>query len=201
MGDIFDFYFEWRSVVLAAHVRVLAALADVVEAGIPVWFVGGNHDRWVGPFLCRELGVRCVAEPARFEIAGRSCLVVHGDGLDPADRGYRWLRRVLTHPWAARGFRWLHPDLGAAIAGRVSTTEAKVGRPPRARQVAAVRAWAHAQLRADPRLAIVLAGHVHDPCVEEVAPGRYYANAGDWLTRRPYLALGPDGPPQLCEWR
>jgi len=199
-GDIFDFYFEWRSVVMAEHVRVLAALADVVEAGVPVWFLGGNHDSWVGPVLCRDVGLRCLPEPARLVLAGRRCLAVHGDGLDPGDRGYRLLRRLLRHPWAAAGYRWLHPDLGVAIARRVSTTETKVGRPPRAGQVAAVRAWAREQLEADPTLEIVLAGHVHQAVVEEVAPGRYYVNAGDWLTRQPYVAIGPEGPPRLCEW-
>ena len=77
-GDIFDFYFEWRSVVMAEHVRVLAALADVVEAGVPVWFLGGNHDSWVGPVLCRDVGLRCLPEPARLVLAGRRCLAVHG---------------------------------------------------------------------------------------------------------------------------
>jgi UDP-2,3-diacylglucosamine hydrolase len=100
-------------------------------------------------------------------------------------------------------FRQLHPDWGAWIAGRVSSTDAKqkfsdAAAAGRARYI---REWALGRLEADPSLDLVIAGHSHLPVVEAVSPGRYYANSGDWIHHRTYLALNPDGgAPQLLSW-
>src|SRR3982750_4272061 len=79
-GDLFDFWFEYRHVILREHFRVVAALADVVDAGVKVWFVGGNHDAWAGSFLRDEVGVEVLHGPAVLELAGRRTLVGHGGG-------------------------------------------------------------------------------------------------------------------------
>src|SRR5687768_494547 len=88
-GDLFDFWFEYRSVVLREHYRVLATLADVVESGLKVWFVGGNHDAWGGSFLRDEVGVELVTGPVEMQLAGRRTLVAHGDGVGKGDLKYR----------------------------------------------------------------------------------------------------------------
>jgi UDP-2,3-diacylglucosamine hydrolase len=202
-GDLFDFWFEYRSVILSQHFRVLGALADLRDAGIPVYFVGGNHDAWGGSFLRDELGIEVLAERAELELAGRRALVVHGDGLGEGDLGYRVLKRVIRHPLSVRAFRLLHPDLGTRIATRVSTTESKHGTPhladwSRAEQV---EKWARAELGRRPDLDLILAGHTHTPAIREVESGRYYINTGDWINHFSYLVLTPNEPPELRTWR
>jgi len=123
-GDLFDFWFEYRKVVLGEHVRVLAMLADLVEAGVPVLIMGGNHDWWGGDYLRQRIGVDFRREPARIRVKGKSLLVAHGDGLGSGDLGYRILRLVLRGRFTRWLFRWLHPDLGMRIADRVSGTRA-----------------------------------------------------------------------------
>ncbi|NIP78979.1 MAG: UDP-2,3-diacylglucosamine diphosphatase, partial [Gemmatimonadetes bacterium] len=94
-GDLFDFWFEYGDVIPGEHFRVLAALADLVDAGIPVVVTGGNHDAWGGRFLEEHVGVEFHPGHVRTEIAGRPALLAHGDGLGKGDLKYRALKWVL----------------------------------------------------------------------------------------------------------
>ena len=201
-GDLFDFWFEYRTVIPGQHVRVLAALADVVEAGVPVWFVGGNHDAWGNSFLSREIGLRLLEGPLDMDLAGRRALVAHGDGVGAGDLKYRALRSVIRHPFTTRAFRSLHPDLGSRIAGRASTTHAKAeGEDPREKGRARhIEQWAVEQLRARREIDLVLAGHAHTPTLVEVEPGRFYVNSGDWIRHFTYVVLAESTPPQMRRW-
>ena len=120
-GDLFDFWFEWRTVIPRGHFRTLAALAELVDAGVPVTMLAGNHDCWGGDVLNQEVGIDYRVSGWQGELAGWRTTVEHGDGLrDVEDRPYRRLRTVLRHPWAIHAFRWLHPDLGSRLATRSS---------------------------------------------------------------------------------
>lgn len=201
-GDLFDFWFEYRRVVLGEHVRALALLADVVDAGVPVMLIGGNHDWWGGDFMRNRLGVDFRPEQVRLSHAGKSILVAHGDGVGRGDLGYRAMKLVLRSRVSQWAFRWLHPDLGAWVADRVSSTRAEAeqpsGRGPR--RAAQLDQWAREQLAQDQSLDIVALGHVHQPLVVEAVPGRYYVNSGDWVRHRSYVTIGESGEPALHEW-
>lgn len=201
-GDLFDFWFEYRTVIPRKHYRALAALADVVEAGVPVSFLGGNHDAWVGDFLEAEVGIELLEGPVEMRLAGRRALVAHGDGVGEGDWGYRMLKRLIRSPITVGAFRQLHPDWGARIADRVSRTENRVEGAEAGRNRARfIRAWAEAELRRRPEIDLVLAGHCHVPEVTEVEPGRFYANSGDWVRNASYLLLPPGGgAPELRSW-
>ena len=202
-GDLFDFWFEYRTVILREHYRTVAKLADVVDAGVKVWFVGGNHDAWAGSFLRDEVGVELLEGPAELVLAGRRTLVAHGDGVGKGDFRYRALKAVIRHPISVGAFRILHPDLGRRIAGAASSTEHKAGNGDAAARgrAAFIRRWAEERLRADPGLQLVLAGHAHLATVEEVEPGRFYVNSGDWLHDYSYVVLpAGGGPPELRTW-
>ena len=126
-GDLFDFWFEYGDVVPGKHFRALAALAEVVDAGIPVTLMGGNHDAWGGRFLREEVGVAFHPDQWRTELGGRRALVAHGDGVGRGDVGYRMLKAVLRNPVMVAGFRALHPELGVRGAGRVAWPGGKGG--------------------------------------------------------------------------
>jgi UDP-2,3-diacylglucosamine hydrolase len=201
-GDLFDFWFEYRTVVHAQHYRVLAALTDLAEAGVRLRFVGGNHDAWGGAFLRDRVGMEIIADRSEIEIGGKRALVVHGDGLGRGDLGYKALKRLIRSRASIAAFRLLHPDLGSRIATFVSTTESKHGTPEKANssRAAELVAWARSELEASSHLDLILAGHTHTPVVEEVQPGRYYINTGDWLNHFTYLVLPPAGRPLLRTW-
>ncbi|HEU4456335.1 MAG TPA: UDP-2,3-diacylglucosamine diphosphatase, partial [Longimicrobium sp.] len=162
-GDLFDFWFEYRHVVLAEHYRVLARLKDVVEAGVPIAFVGGNHDAWAGPFLRDEIGIQLLDGPVEMTLGGRRTLVAHGDGVGRGDLKYRALKKMIRNPVTVGAFRVLHPDLGRRIAFMASRTEhrtAATDQEARGR-AAYIQAWALEQMRRDPGIELVLTGHAH----------------------------------------
>ncbi len=202
-GDLFDFWFEYRSVIPRGHTRVLGALARLVDAGVPVDFMGGNHDWWGGTFLTEEIGVTFHREPVTMELAGLRTLVAHGDGLGTGDLGYRMLKSVLRGRGTRWAFRWLHPDLGARVARWVSRTEhrgATEGASDEDPRAEFLKAWALERLAEDPTLDLVVLGHSHRPEKVEASPGRFYLNGGDWVHNRSYVVLAEGAEPVLADW-
>jgi UDP-2,3-diacylglucosamine hydrolase len=197
-GDLFDFWFEWKTVVPRDHFRTLAALADARDAGVDILMVAGNHDCWGGEFLSREVGIRYQLGAWEGSAAGWRARIDHGDGLRAReDRKYRALRRVLRHRLSMRAFRWLHPDWGTRLARGSSNAS----RNYRARDAGAgLRAVAHATLDANPALDLLVFGHSHVPALERTPRGGIYANAGSWLDAPTYLMLTPERV-ELLEWR
>jgi UDP-2,3-diacylglucosamine hydrolase len=196
-GDLFEFWFEWRRVMPRAAFRVLAALADLRDAGIPVLMVAGNHDCWGGEILRRDVGLEFTLGPWRGELAGWRTYIEHGDGLrDREDRRYRALRTVLRNRVAIGAFRWLHPDLATAIAGGSSHASRSYGARDGGR---GLRAVAAARLAGEADLELVIYGHSHVPALERLRPGGVYANAGSWLDAPTFLRVTPERV-ALCRW-
>lgn len=114
LGDIWDFWYEYRDVVPKGYVRIFAALQELIDKGVQVFFFRGNHDVWAYRYF-EELGIKCLEQPAVVEISGKRFCLGHGDGLGPVPLGYRILRGVfhnrvlqflfsLLHPWVAFRF-------------------------------------------------------------------------------------------------
>jgi UDP-2,3-diacylglucosamine hydrolase len=200
-GDLFDFWFEYRRVIPGRHFRVLAALSELVDAGIPVTLAGGNHDAWGGRFLREEVGLVFHAAPFAMQLAGRMALVAHGDGLGSGDLRYRALKTLIRSPVTIAVFRMLHPDLGLRIAQAVSRTEQRPGHQQKLEGRARfIENWARARLLEKPELSYVICGHAHMPVVRPVETGRYYLNAGDWISNFTYITVSAEGLPELQHW-
>jgi UDP-2,3-diacylglucosamine hydrolase len=183
-GDLFDFWFEYGTVVLSRHYQVLRVLSDLVEAGVRIRLLGGNHDSWGGRFLEDEVGIELIEGPVRIQVGSQSAYVAHGDGLGGGDWGYRALKSVIRSRPARAAFRQIHPDWSARLIRAVSRTESRHGRPddPSSdKRSTRLRELATRILTSDPTLDLVVFGHCHQPELLEVAPGRHYLNAGDWL--------------------
>jgi len=188
-GDLFEFWFEWKTVVPRAGVRVLAALMDLRDAGIPVTLIAGNHDCWGGDVL-REAGVDFQFGPWTGSLGGWRARVEHGDGLRAKeDRGYRALRHVLRNRLAIRAFRLLHPDLASRLA--MGSSHASRTYQPKD-YGRGLREVAEANLLADPSLELLIFGHSHVAALERMPSGNVYANAGSWLDAPTFLAITPE---------
>ena len=116
MGDIFDYWFEYRKVVPRGFTRTLGKIAEIADSGIPVHFFTGNHDLWAFDYLPSELGVQVHHQEVRMTISGKNFFLAHGDGLDPFDKGYRFMKKIFTNRFFQWAFAHVHPNLGIAIA-------------------------------------------------------------------------------------
>jgi UDP-2,3-diacylglucosamine hydrolase len=205
-GDLFDFWFEYGSVIPGGHTRTLGALADLVDGGLPVTLMGGNHDWWGGKFLTDDIGLTFEKGPVVRDLAGLRTFIAHGDGLGRGDLRYRILQAGVRSQGARWLFRWLHPDMGAALASRISKTEARAGRAPTSEPTAeqarskVLYDWALEKLAAEDDLDLIVLGHAHIPLLHEAGPGRFYVNLGDWISHRSYLVLTDGERPSLETW-
>jgi UDP-2,3-diacylglucosamine hydrolase len=177
--------------------RALAALADVVEAGVPVLWIAGNHDCWGGEIIREDAGVEYFVGEWTGEIAGWRARVEHGDGLRPIeDRRYRRLKVVLRHPAAVKAMRLLHPDVGSWLA----TGSSHASRTHRAKDGGeGLRAVARDQLTAADAPELLVFGHSHVAALERMTTRSVYANAGSWLEDSTYLRVTARGI-ELMRW-
>jgi UDP-2,3-diacylglucosamine hydrolase len=186
-GDLFEFWFEWRTVIPRSSFRILAALADLRDAGTAVLMVAGNHDCWGGDVLRRDVGIDYRVGAWEGLVGGWHGRIEHGDGLRAReDRRYRMLRRVLRHPWAINMFRWLHPDLGTRLATHSSHASRSYGARDQGRGLARIATETLAT-RAD--LELLVYGHSHVPALMRMPTGGVYANAGSWLDAPTFLRV------------
>ncbi len=191
MGDLFDFWFEYRAVIPRKPFRTLARLAALVEQGVAVDFFGGNHDRWGGTFWDRDLGIPFHPEGAELVLAGRKAWVIHGDGLTETKLGGRLIHRITRHPLTVGTFRLLPPNLGFWLADRLSGGLAEANRSEEAIERASRAQEAYARSLLDRRadLGLVILAHTHRQRLVEHRPGRFYLNAGQWVKDRQYAVV------------
>ena len=117
VGDIFDFWFEYKHVIPKGFVRLQGKLAELTDGGLPIIMFTGNHDMWMFDYFPTEFGIPVFREPKAYAVNGKTLLVGHGDGLGPGDRKYKLLKRIFANPLCQWAFGWLHPNIGMAIAG------------------------------------------------------------------------------------
>ena len=185
-GDLFDFWFEWKTVIPRPAFPVLAALRGLTDRGVPIVWIGGNHDCWGGDVLRNDVGAWYQLEPWEGEIAGWKTRLEHGDGVrEVEDKVYRRVRPILRSRLAIRAFRSLHPDLATRIALATSGASRKHGAPD---EGDALRRVAVSTLSARGDLDLVVMAHSHVPALEQVGAG-VFANAGGWHERPTFLVV------------
>jgi UDP-2,3-diacylglucosamine hydrolase len=196
VGDLFDFWFDYATVIPRGYHRTLAALQAFTDAGKPIHYLVGNHDCWMKDFFETEIGVVLHRDPFEMTVQGRRVFIHHGDGLAENDTGYRLIKPVLRNPLAIWAYRWLHPDIGVPLArgtsrsSREYTTNKHYGEES-------------GMLREAERLIaggvqFVIMGHHHKPARVNTGGG-VYLNLGDWITYNSYGRMD-DGTIELKTW-
>lgn len=192
LGDLFDFWFEYRHVVFSGYFGVLRALADLRDLGVEFHLVCGNHDFWAGDFLRNTLGMHVHPAPVELEFGTRRALLVHGDGINPRDWSYRLYKRVARARPVVWLFSLLHPDWAMGIARGVSHgSRAMTHVEDRASgaEVTAQREFA-TDVLSKGKVDTVICGHTHYPLIERHAfphGDGLYINTGDWMHHRTYV--------------
>ena len=120
VGDVFDFWFEYKYVAPKGFVRLLGKIAEITDTGTPVHVFTGNHDMWLRDYLPQEIGVTLHKEPIECTFNGKTFFIGHGDGLGPGDERYKIIKKLFANPFLQWCFARLHPDLAFGIANYFS---------------------------------------------------------------------------------
>lgn len=189
LGDLFDFWFEYRTVVPKGFTRTLGKLAEITDAGIPVYYFVGNHDLWMDGYFEEELQIPVYHSPKQFNLNNASFFIGHGDGLGPGDKGYKRMKKLFTNRFAKWLFRWLHPDWGVKLAQYFSVKNRLISGEEDTKFLGEEREWlvqyAKRKLENNHYDYFVF-GHRHLPLEIDLNGNSTYVNLGDWITYYTY---------------
>lgn len=188
MGDVFDFWFEYATVVPRGYIRFLGKLAELADAGVRITFFKGNHDMWMFGYLEDELGAHIVSNELSLERNGRKFYLHHGDGLGPGDRQYKLLKKVFRSRLCQWLFARLHPNLGIGIARRWSR-HSRVSSGAKEVFKSADQEWLVAyanEMLQTQTYDYFIFGHRHLPLDLPLNRGSRYINLGEWITYNSY---------------
>ena len=195
-GDLFEFWFAYRSVIPKTGFPTLAALAALRKSGVELTVTGGNHDRWGANFWHEELGATFHRGTAEIDLVGWKAWVAHGDGKVELDLAGRMLHTVTAHPVTARLFRFIHPDVSFWMVRRMSRYLAarKNDENLTMRAAAAQERFAVDMLTDRPGIDLAILGHTHYPALRRVNDRQWYLNPGAWLDGYKYAVITDTGP-------
>lgn len=195
MGDLFDFWFEYKHVIPKGFVRIQAKLAEFVDSGIKVRLFAGNHDIWTFSYLQKELGIEVLREPEIMKILGHNFFLVHGDGRGQGDNGYKFLKWLFEGRFTQWLFRWLHPDLGLSI-GLAWSYKHRIKKLERERKgnyyadIEKTRLYRYAQTMKEqhPEVEYFVFGHQHKG-MQYATDGALTTVVGNWIWEYDYAVF------------
>lgn len=192
VGDVFDFWYEWKRAVPRGHVRILGKIAEICDAGIPVHFFTGNHDLWTFGYLEDEIGMKVYRKPIQIELQGKKCFIGHGDGLGPGDKGFKFLKKLFTSSICQWLFSRLHPNTAFSLANyfssksRIANIEAdKIFNGEENEWLVTFAKEKLATSHSD----YFIFGHRHLPLDIDISINSKYINLGDWMQYNSYAVL------------
>ena len=192
LGDLFDFWFEYKTVVPRGFIRVLGKIAELKDSGIPIYFFVGNHDLWMINYFETELGIPVYHQPKEFVFDQKTFLIGHGDGLGPGDKGYKRMKKVFAHPLSKWFYRWLHPDIGVKLAQYLSTKNKLISGQEDINFLGEENEWLaqYAKRKLEQKhYDYFLFGHRHLPMEIQVGKDSKYINTGDWISHFTYAVF------------
>jgi UDP-2,3-diacylglucosamine hydrolase len=192
VGDIFDFWFEYKKAVPKGFVRLQGKIAELTDAGIPVHYFTGNHDMWVFDYIPEELGVKLYREPIERTFNGKKFLIGHGDGLGPGDSGYKFIKKVFSSKVCQWLFGILHPDLGIGLADYWSGKSRVTKALPDEVFLGEDKEWLVQyckEVSQTRTFDFFIFGHRHLPLDIKISERSRYINLGDWIRYNTYAVF------------
>jgi UDP-2,3-diacylglucosamine hydrolase len=200
LGDVFDFWFEYKSVVPKGYVRLLGKIAELSDNGVKINYFTGNHDMWIFDYFSKELGIYIYRQPIKREINGKKFYIGHGDGLGRGDYGYKFIKYIFSNHICQLLFSWIHPDIAFPIANfwsrrsRIANNDNIFISEDNERLLS----FAKDMLKKE-HFDYFIFGHRHLPLEIKINENSYYFNTGDWINYFSYIYF--DGSNlRLCYW-
>lgn len=183
LGDIFDFWFEYKTVVPKGYIRLLGTLAKLADSGIHIHIFAGNHDIWLKDYLPSQFNVNIYNQPQNFVFNGIKFYIAHGDGLGKGDHKYKFLKSIFTNTFNQKLFRLLHPDIGTKLANFFSKASRKKNKNEGF--LGSESEWLitySKEILMKKFCHFFIFGHRHYPIDYELTKMSRYINLGDWVT-------------------
>lgn len=184
VGDLFDFWFDYKTVVPKGFIRVLGKIAELKDADIEIYFFVGNHDLWMRDYFETELQIPIYRDSTPFTFGKKEFLIGHGDGKGPGDKGYKRMKKVFTNPFFNWCFRWLHPDVGVRIAQYLSVKNKLISGVEDATFHGPDNEWLIQYCKRklqEKHYDYLIFGHRHLPMTFDLGNQATYVNLGDWI--------------------
>jgi len=189
LGDIFDFWFEYKHTIPKGFIRLQGKLAELRDAGIEIIFFTGNHDMWMFDYFPTQLGIPIYRKPQSIQVGDQKLLIGHGDGLGPGDHTYKFLKKFFNSKLCQWLFARLHPNLGIAIASRWSRksriTSSKLDEKFRSKETEFLWVYCN-EIENQQHYDFYIFGHRHLPLELKVGDNSTYVNLGEWVNFSTY---------------
>ncbi len=192
LGDLFDFWFEYRKVVPKGYVRILGKLAELTDKGIAVHFFAGNHDMWMSRYFENELNIPVFFHERPYDFNGKKFIIGHGDGLGPGDHGYKLLKAVFRNPVCQFLFGLIPPAIGVSIAEFFSKKSRIATGNTDDQFLGEEKEWLIQYCKSvlqKEHVDYFIFGHRHLPIDFDFNVGSRYINLGDWIKYNSYAVF------------
>ena len=184
VGDIFDFWYEYRKVIPKGFVRIQGKIAELVDQGIQVYFFLGNHDMWMKKYFTEEIGVQMVENELKVKINDQIFFIAHGDGLGPGDIGYKFMKKVFRNRICQVLFALIHPSLGLSVANYFSKRSRSYTGKSDETYLKKENEWLYSfcmDYLSNEHIDYFIFGHRHLPMEIGLQDGSKYLNLGEWI--------------------
>jgi UDP-2,3-diacylglucosamine hydrolase len=193
VGDVFDFWFEYKTVVPKGYYRFFGKLAELTDNGIQIHFFKGNHDMWMRDFFKKEFKAKIYSDPVSISISNKKFLIGHGDGLGPGDYKYKALKKFFASSVCQFLYRWIHPDIGMTIASFFSQKSRYSQNQCVETYHGHDREWLYLFAKEKTKsenIDYFVFGHRHLPIYTAIeSTSAKYINLGDWLNFDTYAVF------------
>ncbi len=187
LGDIFDFWFEYKKVVPKGYIRLLGKLSELTDSGIMVYYFTGNHDMWNSGYFQKEVNMKVYKKPIEKLIGDKYFMIGHGDGLGPDDKSYKIMKKIFQNKISQRIFSFLHPRIGISLAGFLSRQSRNSNDGDDYRGEDEERLVLYCKYKLTKRhYDYFVFGHRHIPLSIRVGENSLYVNTGDWIKNFSY---------------
>ena len=191
LGDIFDFWFEYKKAVPKGYVRLLGKLAEISDSGIPIHIFTGNHDMWLFDYLEDEINAKIYREPIEVSLKGKSFFIGHGDGLGPGDNGYKLLKKIFNNKLCQWLFERIHPNLGISIA-QYWSKKSRIANGEKDEKYYGEKEWltqfCNEKIKTND-INFFIFGHRHLPIEVDLGNNTTYINLGEWVNYKSYAVF------------
>ncbi|GAB2699028.1 UDP-2,3-diacylglucosamine diphosphatase [Mucilaginibacter koreensis] len=191
MGDVFDFWFEYKTVVPKGYIRFLGKLAELADSGIQLYFFRGNHDMWMRDYFEKELKAKIISNELTIERGGKTFYLHHGDGLGPGDNGYKLLKKLFRSKTCQWLLSRIHPNLTMGVANYWSG-HSRVVNETKEKKKASEQEWLVTycnEVLQQQTFDYLIFGHRHIPMQVQLNTRSRYINLGEWIVHNSYAVF------------